>query len=257
MGVRRIIQIVGILAWGDALGENSGSGIAGNSGVPGTCGISGKILSGPGWKNGIVPGSLSGSWEFWLFSRITQVCKSRLGEMPWGKIQDLELLEILEFLELLEFLENQKTDWNLPADAQLQKNSDPQFKKKTQKNQHSMSLILPSPLLIPKKSRGDSGICASSHSSRTSGSFLPFPKDLGALPKRISNGEVVEQLQGLGGDRLTAAPVLQVGDAGEEKTWIRGIFLGIVVDFPSFLSPNSTGSSPPPRHGEHKAQKWE
>lgn len=132
MGVPRIIQIVGILAWGDALGENSGSGIAGNSGVPGisgTCGISGKIVSGPGWKNGIVPGSLSGSWEFWLFSRITQVCKSRLGEMPWGKIQDLELLEILEFLELLEFLENQKTDWNLPADAQLQKNSDPQLKK--------------------------------------------------------------------------------------------------------------------------------
>uniref|UniRef100_A0A8C5NK18 Exportin 7 n=1 Tax=Junco hyemalis TaxID=40217 RepID=A0A8C5NK18_JUNHY len=56
-----------------------------------------------------------------------------------------------------------------------------------------------------------------------------FPKDLGALPKRISDGEVVEQLQGLGGDRLAAAPVLQVGDAAKEKHGserISGIFPG-------------------------------
>lgn len=37
-----------------------------------------------------------------------------------------------------------------------------------------------------------------------------------ALPKRISNGEVIEQLQCLGGDRLAPTPVLQVGDAMEE-----------------------------------------
>lgn len=37
-----------------------------------------------------------------------------------------------------------------------------------------------------------------------------------ALLKRISNGEIIEQLQCLGGDRLTSTPVLQVGDAREE-----------------------------------------
>ena len=37
-----------------------------------------------------------------------------------------------------------------------------------------------------------------------------------ALVERISDGEVIEQLQRLGGDRLASAPVLQVGDAREE-----------------------------------------
>lgn len=35
--------------------------------------------------------------------------------------------------------------------------------------------------------------------------------------KRISNGEVIEKLQCLGGDWFTAAPVLEVGDAGGQK----------------------------------------
>lgn len=49
----------------------------------------------------------------------------------WGKktlefLELVELLKPLEFLELVEFLENQRTDCNLPVEAQLQRNSDPQ-----------------------------------------------------------------------------------------------------------------------------------
>jgi len=78
--------------------------------------------------------------------------------------------------------------------------------------------------------------------------FLPLFCTPTALRKRISNGEVIEQLQRLGGDRLTSAPVLQVGDAREEdnRTGQRGLLgLPLAVQRIFLVKSHPTSAAPP------------
>lgn len=80
-----------------------------------------------------------------------------------------------------------------------------------------------------------------------------------ALLKRISNGEVIEQLQCLGGDRLAPTPVLQVGDATEEdnKDGSEGFArppLCCAADSSRQKSPNIISSTLHRNHRHHKPQ---
>lgn len=81
-----------------------------------------------------------------------------------------------------------------------------------------------------------------------------------ALPKRISNGEVIEQLQCLGGDRLAPTPVLQVGDAMEEDNkegsegFARLPLFAVRRILPGKKSPNISSSTLHRNHRHHKPQ---